>query len=223
MGLNYIVLVLFAAAFVMSVVLHEVAHGYVARLCGDPTAEIAGRLTLNPIKHIDPIMTIAVPLVLLYVSGGRVFFGGARPVPVNPYLLRNGEVDDLKVSLAGVTTNFTMALVFGWSLHLWRPGEAGFTLFALIAIANLMLGMFNLIPVPPLDGSHVVRFLLARVAPEAAAAYQRIGMFGIVLVMLFWSFFGRFIFIAVTFVWDKVLLMGEVPWWDVISQFRATF
>ena len=222
MPLNYVVMTLFSAAFIMSVVLHEVAHGYVARLCGDPTAEMAGRLTLNPIKHIDPIMTIAVPLTLLIVSGGRMFFGGAKPVPVNPYLLRNGEKDHLKVSLAGVAVNFSIALIAGLSLRFWDPEQIGFVLFTMIAISNLMLGFFNLIPIPPLDGSHVMRFVIARFSHEAAAAYERLGMFGLVLVMMFMMFFGGYLFWAVDIVWYKVFMM-EVDWYVVIQEFWGSF
>ena len=145
MPLNYVMMMIFIAAFIMSVVLHEVAHGWVARACGDPTAEIAGRLTLNPIKHIDPVMTIAVPLVLLYATRGQMLFGGAKPVPVNPYMLRGGEKDDLKVSLAGVAVNFSIALIFGLPLRFWQPEQVGFMLFAMIAISNLILALFNLI------------------------------------------------------------------------------
>lgn len=223
MPVNYVVLTLFVAAFVMSVVLHEIAHGYVAKLCGDPTAEIAGRLSLNPVRHIDPFMTILLPLLLLVFSRGRMMFGGAKPVPVNPYNFRKPETDHLKVSLAGVVVNFTIAAVFGFSLHLWPPGQAGFTLFTLIVVANLMLGFFNLLPIPPLDGSHVMRFFLARLSPQLAAAYERIGRFGLVLLILFINFSGGVYLSAVDYVWFKVLMMGNVGWWEVIQSFRASF
>ena len=220
MPLNYVMMMIFIAAFIMSVVLHEVAHGWVARACGDPTAEIAGRLTLNPIKHIDPVMTIAVPLVLLYATRGQMLFGGAKPVPVNPYMLRGGEKDDLKVSLAGVAVNFSIALIFGLPLRFWQPEQVGFMLFAMIAISNLILALFNLIPIPPLDGSHVLRYLLARVSPELAAAYERLGMFGLVLVIMFMSFGGHVVLgIAISVVWTFVFNMTDVAWWEVMSRF----
>lgn len=222
MPLNYVVMALFIAAFIMSVVLHEVAHGFVAHLCGDPTAKMAGRLTLNPIKHIDPIMTIAVPLTLLIVSGGQIFFGGAKPVPVNPYLLRGGEKDDLKVSLAGVAVNFSIALIAGLSLRFWNPEQLGFVLFTMIAIANLMLGFFNLIPIPPLDGSHVMRFVISRFSREAAAAYERLGMFGLIFVIIFMMSFGGYLLRAVDIVWYKVFMM-KVDWYAVMQAFWGTF
>jgi Zn-dependent protease len=223
MPANYVVLILFAAAFVMSVVFHEVAHGYAARLCGDPTAEMAGRLSLNPIRHIDPFMTILLPVLLLVFSRGRMMFGGAKPVPVNPYNFRRLETDDLKVSLAGVTVNFTIAAFFGFSLHLWRPGQAGFTLFALITVVNLMLAFFNLLPIPPLDGSHVMRFVLARFSGELAAAYERIGRFGLLLLILFINFIPPVHIWAVDYVWFNVFMVRNIGWWEVVSNFRLSF
>ncbi len=218
---NYIVLSLFLAAFLMSVVLHEVAHGWVAKQCGDPTAELAGRLSLNPIRHIDPVMTIIVPFFMMYFAG--VIFGGAKPVPVNPYNFRNLERDDLKVSVAGVVVNFIIAAVFGFGLHLWQPGQMGFTLFALVAVANLVLAFFNLIPIPPLDGSHVMRFIIARFSPQAAARYERLGMFGLILVFLLFGFFSPLLFGAVDFVWTDIFMIRDVSWMAVIHQFRQSF
>ncbi|MHC4712082.1 MAG: site-2 protease family protein [Planctomycetota bacterium] len=223
MPVNYVVLVLFIAAFIMSVVLHEIAHGWVARACGDPTAEAQGRLSLNPVKHIDPFMTILMPALLMYLSRGRMIFGGAKPVPVNPYMLRNPEKDDLKVSLAGVTVNLTLAAIFGFSVRLWPQDTVGFTLFTLICVANLALAFFNLIPIPPLDGSHVFRFFLARISPQAAAAYERIGMFGIVLVILLITALGRVYGFAIDYVWSNVFMLGDAPWWRVVDTFRDSF
>ncbi len=223
MPVNYVVLALYIAAFIMSVVLHEIAHGWVARACGDPTAEIQGRLSLNPVKHIDPIMTILMPALLMIVSKGQFIFGGAKPVPVNPYMLRNPEIDDLKVSVAGVTVNLSIAAVLGFSVHLWEPDTAGFTLFTLVSVTNLFLAFFNLIPIPPLDGSHVFRFLLARISPQAAAAYERIGMFGIFLVMVFIMMLGGVLSIAIDIVWSNVFMLRDVPWWRVTGAFWASF
>ena len=218
--LSYVVLILFLAGFLWSVILHEVAHGWVAKQCGDPTAEMAGRLTLNPIPHIDPVMTIIVPIAMMLFSG--IIFGGAKPVPVNPYNFRNGEIDDLKVSLAGVGVNFSIAAVFGFSLHLWPVESAGFTLFALLALVNLVLGLFNLIPVPPLDGSHVMRFLLARIDRGIAESYERIGVFGLVILFLLLGFFWRHIALAIDFIWFNVFKI-DVGWGSVVVNFQKAF
>jgi len=220
---NYIVLVLFIAAFIMSVILHEVAHGWMAARCGDHTAEAAGRLSLNPIPHIDLFMTIFLPIMLYVASGGTMIFGGAKPVPINPYNFRNLELDDLKVSLAGVAVNFAIALVFGFSLHLFAPDSVGFTLFTLITIYNLILSLFNLIPIPPLDGSHVLRFVIARANHEVAAAYERIGRFGFIFVILLLRFLWRPILASINFVWFRILAIHDVHWLEVILRFRQSF
>lgn len=196
---------LFIAAFLMSIVLHEVAHGWMARQCGDPTAELAGRLSLNPLKHIDPFFTILMPIVTYWTAG--FLFGGAKPVPVNPYNFRNLERDDIKVSLAGVTVNFIIALVTGYSLHILVPGSIAYSLFARIAFVNLVLAFFNLIPVPPLDGSHLLRHFLAKVNRQMAEAYERIGMFGFLFIIVLLNFNLLPIRVAIGFVWRHVLLL----------------
>ena len=223
MQTHYLVLVFFIAGTIMSVVLHEIAHGFIARQCGDHTAEAAGRLSLNPIKHIDPFMTILMPILTMVFSGGSLIFGGAKPVPINPYFFRNLEIDDLKVSVAGVATNFAIALACGATLHAWPRESAGFTLFTMLTVANLGLGFFNLIPIPPLDGSHVARFFLARINPGLAAVYERIGMMGLILVFMFASIFSGPIFLAMNFVWKDVLLMTDVQWYRVIGEFWGNF
>lgn len=220
---SHVVLVLFLAAFVMSVILHEIAHGWVARACGDPTAEMAGRLTLNPIHHIDPFMTIVLPILMLVMTRGRMVFGGAKPVPVNPYNFRNLEKDDLKVSLAGVAVNLAIAAVFGFSLHLWRPGQLGFTLFGLICGANLVLAFFNLLPIPPLDGSHVARYILAKFDQGLADTYERLGRFGLILLIVLIRFFLPFVFGGVDFVWSKVFMIDSMSFGRLIYNFRASF
>ena len=224
-NIHYIVLVLFIAAFVMSVILHEAAHGWMAARCGDYTAEAAGRLSLNPIRHIDPFYTILMPIMILVASGGSMIFGGAKPVPVNPYNFRNMEIDDLKVSVAGVAVNFSIALVCGYLIHAFAPGTVGYTLLTLITVSNLLLGFFNLTPIPPLDGSHVLRFLLGRVSPELATAYERIGRFGfIILLLLIYSrALGGPLVAAVDFVWYSVLANGPVHWGDVLFSFASSF
>jgi len=206
----------------MSVILHEIAHGWMARRCGDHTAEMAGRLSLNPIHHIDPMFTIVMPLLTLAASGGQFIFGGAKPVPVNPYNFRNIEIDDLKVSVAGVVTNLAIAIACGLTLHVWIPGSLGYTLFTLVTVANLFLAFFNLVPIPPLDGSHVARFFIAKVSPEIAATYERIGIFGFILIIFFVNRFQLPIILAMDFVWSRVLFI-DTHWYQVIAEFRQAF
>lgn len=174
-----------------SVIAHEYAHGYAALKQGDTTALKAGRLTWNPIKHIDPWMTLLLPAVLWYVSKGSVVLGGAKPVPVDPRNYRNYRRGDIIVSLAGVVTNLLIALVCTALIVvlglIGRVGAIASTagiLQAMMEIGvrlNLLLMAFNLLPIPPLDGSQVVKHFLP---PAWALQYQRIGIYGIAILVL---------------------------------------
>lgn len=158
-------IIFFVAIMLMSVVIHEVAHGYAADMLGDPTARFSGRLTLNPLRHIDPVGSILVPLLLI-ISQSGLLFGWAKPVPYNPYNLRNQRLGTGLVGVAGVLANFFLAIVFGLILRFsgLSPNEVliepFYRLVAIIVGLNLVLGIFNLIPIPPLDGSKVLFSLL---------------------------------------------------------------
>src|SRR5450759_1374974 len=146
---------------IFSAIIHEIMHGYVADKLGDPTARQMGRLTLNPIPHIDPLMSIVVPLVLV-VIGSPIIFGAAKPVPVNPHNFREPKKDFALVALAGPLTNFFIAAVAALLAHfLFSMHDAVFIL-SLIAFYNLILGFINLIPIPPLDGSRVFSWILPK-------------------------------------------------------------
>jgi len=180
---------------------HEYAHGYAALRQGDPTAYQLGRLTWNPLKHIDPFMTVLLPIFTYFVW--HFAFGGAKPVPVNPRNYRNFKKGDIIVSLAGVATNFAIALACTVIVVLLgvigRGMTSGVQSLALLQVMmiygiffNLLLGFFNLLPIPPLDGSHVVKYLLP---PAWALQYQRAGRFGLLLVFLV-AFFAPSIFLG---------------------------
>lgn len=147
---------------IISVIAHEVAHGYAANSLGDPTARLAGRLTLNPIPHIDLMGSILLPSLLVF-TGSPILFGWAKPVPYNPYNLRNQRWGEAFVAVAGSLTNIVLAVVFGLIV---RFGEvlslpaAAVSLAATIAFVNLFLALFNLIPFPPLDGFTALRAAL---------------------------------------------------------------
>jgi Zn-dependent protease len=187
---SYDALLLFVPVLLLSVVAHEYAHARVAVSQGDPTPLMLGRLTLNPLPHIDPVGTVLVPLLLFFSQAGFII-GWAKPVPVNTRNFRDYRRGDVLVSIAGVTANFLLALVFflaalGLSaagVESSAPGLAGglrrmseFGLFL-----NLLLGIFNLIPIPPLDGSHLLYHLLP---PALGARYREVGRYGIVLLFL---------------------------------------
>ncbi len=155
--LFYIIILIF------SIVIHEVAHGYAALFRGDPTAKYAGRLTLNPIKHMDWIGSVLVPILTLY--GGGFIFGWAKPVPYNPYNLKNPRIDEVIIALAGPLSNLCIAIVCGTILRLSDaavlPLSEQVAMFVFIALLiNVVLAVFNLIPVPPLDGSKILFALM---------------------------------------------------------------
>ena len=180
--------ILAAPVLLFSVVAHEVAHGYAALKQGDDTALMLGRLTFNPVKHIDPFMTIILPLMLAYFGGP--ILGGAKPVPVNPRKYRKFKRGDIIVSLAGIATNIVLAvictllmIVIGLLPVVPALGESQALLQAMMGWGvwiNLSLAAFNLLPIPPLDGSHVLKYVLP---PGWALHYQRVGFAGIIILL----------------------------------------
>jgi Zn-dependent protease len=171
-----------------SVIIHEIAHGYIALLNGDPTAKLYGRLTLNPLPHIDPVGTILVP-ALLFLSHSGILFGWAKPVPVNPMNFRNFRTGEFSVSAAGPLSNFFLAIVFAQLSH-WAGNNQGFFLLCYAGVyINLILMLFNLIPIPPLDGSKVIMPLLPRAMQQLYAQLEPVG-FILILLLLYsgiWS------------------------------------
>ena len=211
MDIQSIVIQIFVVLFAITV--HEASHGWAAHKMGDPTAYASGRVTLNPLAHIDPIGTILMPIVLYVGSGGRFTFGWAKPVPVNPYNLRHPRRDNLWISFAGPAANLSVATVsllvvllikairprailFLAAFLNQRQLSGGFgplegvvlVLFFFIVV-NTYLAVFNLIPVPPLDGSHLLDAVLP---PRLSWSYARLRPYGIfILFGLIWiGFFG---------------------------------
>lgn len=187
------------AILIMSIVIHEVAHGYAARYYGDLTAEYEGRLTLNPVKHIDPVGSVFVPL-LSYLFGGFVF-GWAKPVPYNPYNLKPGRWPEAFVALAGPLSNIGLAVVFGLSLRLMdNPSLSFVTITAGIVYINVLLAVFNLMPVPPLDGSKLLFALFPEKIYKLRGFFER---YGLILVLLFiffvWQLVAPLVSIFFTF------------------------
>ncbi len=146
---------------IFSVILHEVSHGYMADFLGDPTARLSGRLTLNPLKHIDPMGSIVVPLI---TSLAGFTFGWAKPVPYNPYNLKNKRMGEFLIAAAGPASNLLIALIFGTVLRFAAASAVAMTPFmtivSYIVIINIVLAAFNLVPLPPLDGSKLLFSIL---------------------------------------------------------------
>lgn len=172
---------------------HEFAHGWVAYLRGDKTAKSTGRLTLNPLAHIDPFWTLLLPFFLYMNSGGSFLFGAARPVPINYWSLKNPKRDIIWIGMAGPLANFIFALTLSGILR-FLPLPVPFLIAAeSLIVVNVVLGVFNLIPIPPLDGSRILMGLLPN---ELSRSYARVEPFGIIiLIVLIWSgFFGSMVF-----------------------------
>ncbi len=189
---------------ILSIILHEIAHGFVANWLGDPTARYAGRLTLNPLPHIDPVGSVLIPGILA-LTGSSFLIGWAKPVPYNPYNLKNQRWGEAMVGAAGPLTNVLIALVFGLILRF--SGSLGLSgaflgICVTVVYANLVLAIYNLIPIPPLDGSKVLRSILPS---NLALAYGRLetsmyalGPVGLIMVSLLaiyllWPYLSGFV------------------------------
>lgn len=181
----------YAIPVIFAITLHEAAHGYVARLFGDSTAWMLGRVSINPVKHIDPIGTIVVPAVLLLLSklsgGGFFLFGWAKPVPVNFDNLRNPKLDMIWVAAAGPAANLAMAIAWGLlikALHAFDVQEQFFYLVGFAGIEmNIMLMALNLVPIPPLDGGRILVGLLPQPLSRMVASLEQFGLIIVVLLL----------------------------------------
>ncbi len=179
------------AILIMSVVIHEVAHGVVANAYGDPTARLQGRLTLNPLKHLDPIGSIFVPALSFWLGG--FIFGWAKPVPYNPYNLRPGRFPEAAVAGAGPLSNLALATLFALFLRVGvADGWSGAFLHitALIVFVNILLAVFNLVPIPPLDGSRLLFALFPDKIYRLRNFFER---YGFLLVIVFIFFLWQFV------------------------------
>lgn len=188
----------YIAVLIMSVVIHEVAHGYVALWYGDKTALHAKRLTLNPVRHLDLFGSIIIPLVL-FLANSPFMFGWAKPVPYNPDNLSDKKWGSIAVAAAGIVANFSIAIVFGLFLRFasdFGMSEQLVYIVSLVVIVNLILAIFNLIPLPPLDGSKILFPLLPLSFQPFLALIEQ---YSFVLLILFVMFVPNFIYPALSF------------------------
>jgi len=190
--------IFYIAILIMSIVIHEVSHGFMAEYFGDNTARNAGRLTLNPIKHIDLFGSILLPAVLIFTHAGFLF-GWAKPVPYNPNNLRDKKWGTIAVAGAGVLANFFIAIVFGLIIRLTSsmalPSSFYFITSAIV-IVNLALGIFNLVPIPPLDGSKILFSFLPESAFSFILAYEQ---YSLILLLVFIVFFSDYLYPILAF------------------------
>ena len=178
------------AILIMSVVIHEVSHGYAASALGDDTARYQGRLTLNPIKHLDFVGSLMVPAMSYFLGG--FLFGWAKPVPYNPYNLRPGRWSEATVAIAGPLSNISLAIIFGLILRLNIYNNPAFVqIVSMIVFVNIILAIFNLVPIAPLDGSKLLFALFPEKLFQIRAFFER---YGFILIIFFIFFLWQFIF-----------------------------
>lgn len=181
--MEMIVSLFYLVVIIPSAIIHEYMHGWMADRLGDPTARYAGRLTLNPKSHIDLVGTIILPLFLYFTTGGQILFAYAKPVPYNPYNLKNQRTGPMWVALAGPLSNLFLALLFSMVLRFMPFGTM--TAFLLIIVyANVGLAIFNLLPIPPLDGSKVLYALLPDSLSKVKYTLDRFGFIILIGFML---------------------------------------
>ncbi|RJP28804.1 MAG: site-2 protease family protein [Candidatus Omnitrophota bacterium] len=172
------------AILIPAMTIHEFSHGWVAYKLGDPTAKYSGRLTLNPLAHIDPIGTILLPLMLFISTQGRFVFGAAKPVPINFMALRNPKRDIIWVGASGPLSNLLLAFLFSFILKLLPMPDILSIIISQFVLINVVLGIFNLIPIPPLDGSRIIMGLLPNQLSEKYAQIEPFGF--IIIIALIW-------------------------------------
>lgn len=178
----------YIAILLVSVILHEMAHGYAALSQGDKTALYAGRLTFNPIKHLDLWGSILIPLFLI-LSGAGFVIGWAKPVPYNPDNLRNQVWGKIWVAIAGVLTNITIAVIFGLIAQFVPLSENALSIVYMIVVTNIVLTVFNLVPIPPLDGSKIILAFVPPRYEKCVAVIERYSFIVLIVFILYgWQF-----------------------------------
>jgi Zn-dependent protease len=205
-GIFYIIVL------IMSIVIHEVSHGYAAYLLGDNTARLSGRLTLNPIKHLDPFGSVILPILLFISTHGTFLIGWARPVPYNPANLKNEKRGTFIVAIAGILANLALAIIFGllirFALSMGISLDNPFyKISSIIVMLNLVLFLFNLIPIPPLDGSKILFSFLPSKYRHIENFLEKWGIFLLLFFIIFiWGKVAPVIYIVFHFITGVSLL-----------------
>ena len=197
-------------ALIFSIIIHEISHGAMAFKLGDNTAKDAGRLTLNPLKHIDPIGSIVLPLSLYLISGGGFILGWAKPVPYNPLNLKNPRSGSAFIGIAGPLSNLILATIFAVIIRILNPFAGLETvaplliLFNVVVLINILLAIFNLLPIPPLDGASILFALLPQKYDNVRKFLTQYGFY----ILIFFILFG-FQLITPIIYWTYAFLVGQ--------------
>lgn len=194
--------VTFFVILLLSAVFHEYMHAWTANELGDPTAKHLGRLTLNPIPHIDPIMTLILPALLFFATSGSFMFAAAKPVPFNPYNLKYPKWGPALVGVAGPLGNLALAIIFALLFRFAPLPEAVASVVSVIVFANVLLAIFNLVPIPPLDGSHL---LISLLPPKFSYVEDWLRQYGIYIFIFFILFLVRLIFPIIQLIYSFLL------------------
>lgn len=186
--------IIFIVILIISIVLHEIAHGYAADKLGDPTARLAGRLSLNPLVHVDWIGSVILPFFLI-VSGAPFILGWAKPVPFNLYNMKNPKWGGVIVAIAGPLTNIVIAILAAIILKLFTFSPAVIFFLTSLIITNISLAVFNMVPIPPLDGHHILYALLPKRLYKIKSFLRRYSFFVLIIFVIFgWQFISPLIF-----------------------------
>ena len=201
-NIKYMAVIFSLIVLLFSIIIHEIAHGSVAFSLGDPTAKNEGRLTLNPLKHLDPFGSVILPLLLLlFTFGHGPIFGWAKPVPINPFNFRDQKWGNFKVAIAGPAMNFLIAIIFGLAIRFIPLSSTLLMLFSVITVYNFAWGIFNLVPIPPLDGSHILFTFLGEKFSNIRIFLQQYGLF----ILIFFIFFGlQVVFLGAQFFYTLI-------------------